>query len=60
MQSAFYLGYFLLAMPAALLIRRAGVQGGICYRACAIRSGDFLFWPAAELAVLYSFFLRCL
>src|ERR1700679_1058632 len=28
-QSAFYLGYFLLAMPAAMLMRRAGYKAGI-------------------------------
>ena len=27
-QSAFYLGYFLLAMPAALLMRRLGYKAG--------------------------------
>src|SRR5271156_7206230 len=28
-QSAFYLGYFLLAMPAAMLMRRSGYKTGI-------------------------------
>src|SRR5882762_6521082 len=29
LQSAFYMGYFLLAMPAALLMRRVGCKAGI-------------------------------
>ena len=27
-QSAFYMGYFLLAMPAALMMRRVGYKAG--------------------------------
>jgi FHS family L-fucose permease-like MFS transporter len=33
-QSAFYMGYFLLAMPAGYLMRRAGYKAGILTGLC--------------------------
>ena len=48
-QSAFYLGYFLLAMPAALLMRRAGYKSGFVTGLVLYGVGAFLFWPAAEM-----------
>jgi FHS family L-fucose permease-like MFS transporter len=56
LQSAFYLGYFFLAMPAALFMRRAGYKAGIVTGLLLMGSGCFLFWPAA-LAGRYAFFL---
>jgi len=58
-QSAFYLGYFLLAMPAALLMRRAGYKSGFVTGLVLFGTGAFLFWPAA-LAGSYGFFLFAL
>ena len=58
-QSAFYLGYFLLAMPAALLMRRAGYKSGFVVGLLLYGSGCFLFWPAAQ-AGSYGFFLGAL
>ena len=58
-QSAFYMGYFLLAMPAALLMRRAGYKAGILTGLLLFASGTFLFWPAA-LVGRYWFFLLAL
>ena len=58
-QSAFYMGYFLLAMPAALLMRRAGYKAGILTGLLLFASGTFLFWPAA-LVGKYWFFLLAL
>src|SRR6202041_943846 len=58
-QSAFYLGYFLLAMPAALLMRRFGYKAGFVVGLLLFALGAFLFWPAA-LAGRYSFFLLAL
>src|SRR5712671_3685796 len=46
-QSAFYMGYFLLAMPAALLMRRLGYKAGFVTGLCLYALGTFLFWPAA-------------
>ncbi len=58
-QSAFYLGYFLLALPAALLMRRAGYKAGFVLGLFLYGAGAFLFWPAA-LARSYGFFLLAL
>jgi len=58
-QSAFYMGYFLLAMPAALLMRRAGYKAGFVTGLFLYALGTFLFWPAA-LAGRYEFFLLAL
>ena len=58
-QSAFYMGYFLLAIPAALLMRKMGYKFGIVVGLLLFASGSFLFWPAALLG-RYSFFLFAL
>jgi MFS transporter, FHS family, L-fucose permease len=58
-QSAFYMGYFLLAIPAALLMRKMGYKFGIIVGLLLFASGAFLFWPAALLGH-YGFFLFAL
>jgi len=58
-QSAFYMGYFLLAMPAALVMRRAGYKAGFIIGLLLFGLGDFLFWPAALIG-RYEFFLLAL
>ena len=58
-QFAFYLGYFLLAMPAAQLMRRAGYKAGIMVGLCLYGAGCMLFWPAAIVG-RYWFFLTAL
>jgi FHS family L-fucose permease-like MFS transporter len=58
-QSAFYLGYFVLAIPAGQLMRRAGYKAGIITGLCLYGVGCFLFWPAAIVAQ-YWFFLMAL
>ena len=58
-QSAFYMGYFLLAMPAALLMRKVGYKAGFIIGLLLLGTGCFLFWPAA-LAGRYGFFLCAL
>ena len=58
-QSAFYLGYFLLAMPAAMLMRRSGYKTGIVTGLVLFGTGTFLFWPAA-IVDRYGFFLFAL
>jgi FHS family L-fucose permease-like MFS transporter len=52
----FYLGYFLLAYPAAQLMRRFGYKMGIVTGLCLLGSGCLLFYPAAQ-AGIYTFFL---
>jgi FHS family L-fucose permease-like MFS transporter len=46
-QSSFYLGYFLLAMPAGILIKQRGYKAGILTGLACFALGCFLFWPAA-------------
>ncbi|HVU00026.1 MAG TPA: L-fucose:H+ symporter permease [Acidobacteriaceae bacterium] len=58
-QSAFYLGYFVLAMPAALVMRRLGYKSGFLIGLFLFSLGSLLFWPAAEVG-RYSFFLVAL
>src|SRR5215470_6131148 len=55
-QSAFYMGYFLLATPAALLMRRLGYKAGFVIGLMLFGLGAFLFWPAAIVGK-YGFFL---
>src|SRR5258707_6173889 len=54
-QSAFYMGYFLLAMPAALMMRKVGYKAGFVAGLVLYALGTFLFWPAA-LVGRYEFF----
>jgi FHS family L-fucose permease-like MFS transporter len=58
-QSAFYMGYFLLALPSALLMRRWGYKAGFVAGLSLFAAGSFLFWPAAQ-AESYGFFLFAL
>jgi len=58
-QFAFYLGYFLLAIPAALLMRKLGYKIGFVTGLLLYGSGCYLFWPAA-LSGRYIFFLLAL
>jgi MFS transporter, FHS family, L-fucose permease len=58
-QSAFYLGYFLLSLPAALLMRKYSYKTGLIIGLLLFSLGTFLFYPAA-LAGTYGFFLFAL
>lgn len=58
-QSAFYLGYFLFAIPAALVMRRYGYKAGIVLGLALYGVGALLFLPAGELRT-YGFFLFAL
>src|SRR5882672_7929644 len=55
-QTAFYMGYFLTALPAALFMRRAGYKAGFVSGLFLLGAGAFLYWPAAMVG-RYSFFL---
>lgn len=57
--SAFYIGYFVMALPAALLMNRIGYKKGILIGLVLYVIGALLFYPAAEMRV-YSFFLLAL
>ncbi len=58
-QSAFYLGYFVFAMPAAAFMRRRGYKAGVVLGLLLYGVGALLFYPAAELRE-YGFFLLAL
>ncbi|HLH07719.1 MAG TPA: L-fucose:H+ symporter permease [Terriglobales bacterium] len=58
-QFAFYLGYFVLAIPAGLIMRRLGYKAGFIIGLVLFGTGAFLFWPAA-LVGRYVFFLLAL
>ena len=58
-QSAFYLGYFLLAIPAAILMRKYNYKVGIVFGLLLYSFGCLLFWPAAIIGT-YGFFLLAL
>jgi FHS family L-fucose permease-like MFS transporter len=58
-QSAFYFGYFLLAIPAALTMRRFGYKTGLLIGLLLYSTGTFLFYPAA-MARSYPLFLFAL
>ena len=46
-QSSFFMGYFILALPAAYVLRRWGYKLGIILGFLLYGTGSFLFWPAA-------------
>src|ERR1700726_2356364 len=46
-QTANFLGYFCMAIPAALVMRRWGYKAGMVMGLTLFGSGMILFWPAA-------------
>ncbi|MEO5830384.1 MAG: L-fucose:H+ symporter permease [Rhodanobacter sp.] len=58
-QSAFYLGYFLFAMPAAMFMRRYSYKAAVVLGLLLFAAGALLFYPAAELHT-YGLFLLAL
>lgn len=57
--SASYIAYFLLALPAGQFMKRFGYKGGILLGLSLFSVGAFLFYPAAA-ARSYAFFLAAL
>ena len=58
-QTAFYIGYFVFAIPAAMFMRRAGYKAGVVVGLLLYALGALLFYPAAEYT-RYGFFLGAL
>jgi len=58
-QSAFYLAYFLFALPASAFIRKFGYKPAIVFGLSVYGVGALLFYPAAELGS-YAAFLGAL
>ena len=57
--SAVYVGYFVMALPAGVIMRRYGYKAGIITGLLLFATGSFLFIPAANTQ-LYAFFLAAL
>jgi FHS family L-fucose permease-like MFS transporter len=57
--SAFYAGYFVMAIPAGIFMRKWGYKKGILAGLLLYAVGALLFYPAANIRV-YSFFLFAL
>nr|WP_269429169.1 L-fucose:H+ symporter permease [Sphingomonas sp. 37zxx] len=58
-QSAFYLGYFVFALPAGLLMRAYGYKAAVIFGLLLYGAGALLFYPAAQAAE-YRYFLIAL
>jgi FHS family L-fucose permease-like MFS transporter len=58
-QMAFYLGYFFLALPASVVMRRHGYKAAVIVGLLLFGLGALLFYPAAEVRQ-YSWFLAAL
>ena len=58
-QTANFLGYFSMAIPAALVMRRFGYKAGMVLGLALFGTGMVLFWPAA-VSGLYTPFLIAL
>ena len=57
--SAFYIGYFVMALPAGLVMQKYGYKKGIIAGLLMYALGALLFYPAADFRV-YGFFLFAL
>ncbi|MGN6637996.1 MAG: L-fucose:H+ symporter permease [Mucilaginibacter sp.] len=57
--SAYYIAYFLVAIPAGLFMHKYGYKKGIVLGLLLFSIGAFLFYPAAQMRV-YGFFLFAL
>lgn len=57
--SAYYIAYFIIAIPAGLFMHKYGYKKGIILGLSLFATGCFLFYPAAEMRV-YGFFLFAL
>jgi MFS transporter, FHS family, L-fucose permease len=56
-QTAHYLGYALMALPAGLLTRAIGYKGGILSGLLLVAAGGFWFIPATRISSFWAFLL---
>lgn len=54
-QNAFYLGYFLMALPAGLMARRLGYKRGLMIGLAIIAAGALWFVPATRIGTYWAF-----
>lgn len=58
-QVMFYLGYFVMAIPAGIIIDRRGYRTGVIVGLLLYALGALLFWPGAQI-MSFEFFLMSL
>jgi FHS family L-fucose permease-like MFS transporter len=56
-QNAFYMGYFLMALPAGMIARRFGYKGGIIVGLTLAAAGAFWFIPAVGINTYWAFLM---
>ncbi|HEY8965588.1 MAG TPA: MFS transporter, partial [Candidatus Methylacidiphilales bacterium] len=56
-QSAFYIGYFCMSLPAGLLAQRFGYRAGILAGLGIVAAGAFWFLPAVRIDAYWAFLL---
>lgn len=54
-QTAFYLGYFTMALPAGWIMQKLGYKNGILIGLVLYAAGALLFYPAAEIRIFAAF-----
>ena len=54
-QAAVYGGYFIMAIPAGLFMKRFGYKKGIIFGLLLYATGAFLFLPAIEIGAFWAF-----
>ena len=52
-----YLGYFLMAIPAGILIKRYGYRRGVVFGLILFGAGSLMFIPGAAMGSFYAFLL---
>jgi FHS family L-fucose permease-like MFS transporter len=56
-QFSLYIGYFAMAVPAGLIMKRFGYKRGIIFGLLLFATGAFLFFPAAKLESFWPFLM---
>lgn len=59
-QSVFYIGYFVFALPSAMVMRKYSYKAGLISGLLLFALGCLLFWPAALLGSYSFFYSVCL
>jgi glucose/galactose transporter len=54
---AFYIAYFVMAIPSSWVIENIGYKNGISFGLITIAFGAFMFYPAAESRTFYLFLI---
>lgn len=56
-QFSLYIGYFAMAVPAGLIMKRFGYKKGIIFGLLLFATGAFLFYPAVKLESFWPFLM---